>query len=40
LSTGLLKALPQKELDLPVQTAQIIVRPALERFEQDRIDPQ
>jgi hypothetical protein len=28
----------QDELDLAVQAAQIVVRPALERFQQGRID--
>jgi len=36
--TRLLDGPAQDELDLPVETAQIIVRPALKRLQQGRVD--
>ena len=38
VAAGLLERPAQKELDLPIHAAQIVVRPALDRFQQSRVN--
>ena len=37
---GIGQRLPEEELDLPVQAAQVVVGPALERLQQPGVHPQ
>ena len=39
-AAGVLKRLAQDKLDLPVQTTQVVIRPALQAFQEIRIDPE